>query len=114
HRKTLHYANIHHSNTPSPILSMTNRTARETFDFVLLYKLLPERNLVRRRLPIHAEDLLPRAHKALRAAMAFQTPLHIQGVLAPHERHLIYSTMASCTADALMNMNAVIEIDESR
>src|SRR5262245_54778334 len=56
-------------------LSMTNRAARETFDPVLLDEFLPECNLIRRRLPVHAEDLFTRAHKALRAAMAFQTPL---------------------------------------
>src|SRR5262249_1610720 len=109
---------FHHSTNPilhhSILLPMTNRAARENFDFVLLYKLLPERNLVRRRLPIHAEDLFTRAHKALRAAMAFQTPLHIQGVHAPHERHLIYSTMASRTAHTLVHMDAMIEINESR
>jgi hypothetical protein len=50
---------------------MTNRTARETFDFVLLHKLLPERDLIRRGLPIHAEDLLARPYKTLGVAMAF-------------------------------------------
>src|SRR5262249_12960223 len=72
---------FHHSTNPilhhSILLPMTNRTARETFDFVLLDEFLPERNLIRRRLPVHAEDLLPRPYKALRIAMAFYTPLHI-------------------------------------
>ena len=55
----------------TPLLPMTNRTARETFDFVLLHKLLPERDLIRRGLPIHAEDLLARPYKTLGVEMAF-------------------------------------------
>src|SRR5262249_45868613 len=66
---------FHHSTTPilhhSNLLPMTNRAARETFDFVLPHELLPECNLIRRGLPVHAEDLLPRPYKALRVAMAF-------------------------------------------
>src|SRR5262249_22729808 len=66
---------FHHSTNPilhhSILLPMTNRAARETFDLVLLHKLLAKCNLVRRWLPIHAEDLFTRAHKALRIAMAF-------------------------------------------
>ena len=46
--------------------------------------------------------------------MAFKTPLHIQSILAPHKRHLIYATVASRAAHPLVHMNAVIEIDEAR
>jgi hypothetical protein len=97
-----------------PLLSVANRAAREPLGLVLLHKLSPKRDLIRRWLPIHVEDLLPRPNKLFRIAVTLQTPLHVESILAPHERHLIHAAVASGAAHALVNMNAVIEIDEAR
>ena len=58
-------------------LPMTNRAACEPLDLVLLHKFLSKDDLIRRRLPIHVEDLLSRPNKLLRIAVTLQTPLHI-------------------------------------
>ena len=57
--------------------SVTNRTACKALDLVLLHKFLPKDDLIRRRLPIHVEDLLSRPNKLLRIAVTLQAPLHI-------------------------------------
>ena len=51
-------------------LPVTNRAACEPLDLVLLHKFLPQSDLIRRRLPIHVEDLFPRPNKPLRIAVA--------------------------------------------
>jgi hypothetical protein len=94
-------------------LAVTRRATRGLFDFVLLYELAPERELVRRRLPFHVEYLRPRSHEALRLAVALQTPFHVQGMFPPHQRHLIDSAVTRHAADAFFHVNAVIEIDET-
>jgi hypothetical protein len=92
---------------------MTNRTACEFLDIVLLDKFCSERDLIRRRLPLHAEDLLTRPHKTLRITVALQAPFHVERVLAPHERHLIDSPMTGNAAYSFVNVDAVIEISKS-
>ena len=44
--------------------------------------------------------------------MAVQAPLHQQGVGLEYQRHLVDLPMARRAADALIDMNAVIEVDE--
>jgi hypothetical protein len=46
--------------------------------------------------------------------VAIEAPLHLQGVLRIHERHLINPPMARCAADAFVYVNGMIEIDEVR
>src|SRR5437899_9556223 len=76
-----------------PHLSVTGRTARELLDVVFLHKLKTQRQLIRRRLPVHVKDLLPRPYETFGRAVAFQAPLHRYGVRAPGARHLINSPM---------------------
>ena len=44
--------------------------------------------------------------------MAVPAPLHQQGVLLPHQGHLVDAAMAGLAADALADVDAVVEIDE--
>ena len=68
--------------------------------------------LIGRRLILHVEDLIPRANEVLRLAMAVDAPVHAQRVDLINQRHLIHASMTGGAADALMNVDAVIEEDE--
>ena len=46
--------------------------------------------------------------------MAIQTPFHAESFGPPRQRHLIDPTVTGFAAHSLVNMNAVIEIDEIR
>src|SRR3546814_20987778 len=46
--------------------------------------------------------------------MTGQAPLHFQRAGAPGQRHLVGTTMARRTADALVDVDAVIKIDKVR
>src|SRR5271154_6644057 len=46
--------------------------------------------------------------------MATQTPLHLQRFLLIHQRHLVDWTVAGVAAHTLIDMNAVVEINEVR
>jgi hypothetical protein len=46
--------------------------------------------------------------------MAVQTPLHLQRRVVVHQRHAVDRPMTGIAADALGDVNAVIEIDEIR
>ena len=65
-----------------------------------------------RRLPVHVEHLLARPQVGRRMHVAVAAPLHLQGVFLAHQRHLVDLAVAGDAADALVDMNAVIEIDE--
>jgi hypothetical protein len=91
---------------------MTHRAAREPLDLVFLHQLFAKGELIRGRLPLHVENLVSWPDESLRIAVTLETPLHVERVLAPHERHLVHAAMARRTTDALVNVNAVIEISE--
>ncbi len=61
---------------------------------------------------MNAENLIPRTHKLFRFAVAIQTPAHLQGFGAPGQRHIADGAVASGAANALTDVNAVIEIDK--
>ena len=46
--------------------------------------------------------------------MAIQTPLHMQGLCLPREWHFVDAAVTGFTANSLMDVNAVIEVDEVR
>jgi hypothetical protein len=91
---------------------MASRTTGEFPNLVLGDEPLPKLPLVTRRDVIHTEYSFTRTHEALRAAMAFQAPLHLQRLFLPHQWHPIDLTVARRAPDALMNVNAVVEVDE--
>src|SRR5262249_58258973 len=64
------------------------------------------------RRPIQVEDLLARPDVFGRVAVTFQAPLHVQRHDAPRQRHLIYAPVAGRTADAFVDVDAVVEVDE--
>ena len=61
---------------------------------------------------LHVEDLLARPQEFLRRAMAVQAPFHLQRIGRIHQRHLVHLPMAAEAADAFVDVNAVIEINE--
>src|SRR5258707_7734253 len=73
-------------------------------------------DLYRRRwgglLVAHVEYLLSRTQKFFRRTVAVEAPLHLQRCLLVHERHLVHGPVAVVAANALGDVNAVVEIDE--
>src|SRR5579859_600452 len=66
------------------------------------------------RLIGHIEHFLFGPQELFRLAMAVQAPLHLQGILLVHERHLVDRSMTTGAANAFVYMDAVIEIHEVR
>jgi hypothetical protein len=60
----------------------------------------------------HIKHLIARAEILAGIAMAAQAPFHLQTFLLVHQRHLVDRPVTGVTADALGDVNAVIEIDE--
>ena len=65
-----------------------------------------------RRLVAHIEHLIARAQVVLRSAVAAEAPLHLQRFLLIHQRHRVDRAVAGVAADALGDVDAVIEINE--
>src|SRR5208282_2179728 len=68
----------------------------------------------RRWLIPHIEDLVSRAQIFLRRAMTVDAPLHLQRSVVKHQRHAVHRPVAGVASDALVDVNAVIEINEIR
>lgn len=60
--------------------------------------------------PLHVVDLALRPNEILRCSVTCEAPFHLEGVLLENRRHIIDSTMAGRTADALRYVDTVIEI----
>ncbi len=67
--------------------------------------------LVGRSLPIHIENLIARAQNRFRVAMAVHAPGHQEGRGLKHQRHLVDLTVTRRAAHALIDVNAVVEVD---
>ena len=93
---------------------MTCRTTRQLLNFVFPDQFSAERELIRGRQIIHAEHVLSGADEAFRFTVTLEAPVHVKSVFTPHERHLIDPAMTSGTADTLVDMNAMVEIDKAR
>src|SRR5258708_1847329 len=96
-------------------LAMTGRAARQLDrcpNLVLFPQLGADFGLIVRGLPVHIENLIFRAENLLRVAMALHAPLHQQRVGLEYQRHLVDLPVARRATNALVDMNAVIEIDE--
>src|SRR5262249_54266291 len=65
-----------------------------------------------RRHVAHREDLIPGPQVRLRVAVAVHAPGHVEGRVLRDERHPIDPPVAGLTADALGDMDRVIEVDE--
>ena len=65
-----------------------------------------------RWLVTHIENLIARTKIILRRAMTAKAPLHLQGFLLIHQRHLVDGAVAGIASHTLRHVNAVIEKDE--
>ena len=45
--------------------------------------------------------------------MTVETPIHVERVFPPHQRHLVDPTVTGRTSNSPVNVNTVIEIDET-
>src|SRR5262249_40417863 len=54
----------------------------------------------------------PRTYVSFRIAVAIEAPLHLQRVLLPHQRHAVDLSVTRRAADSLIDVDAVVEIDE--
>ena len=61
---------------------------------------------------VDAEDRRARPDVALRIAVAVEAPFHLQRLLLPHQRHPVDPAVARRAADALVHVDAVVEVDE--
>jgi hypothetical protein len=80
---------------------------------VLLGELPAALELVGRGLPFQIEDLLPRAKVPVGLAMAVEAPLHEERGNLVGEGHLIDAPVAAGAADSLVDVDAVVEVDET-
>ena len=93
---------------------MTGRATGELVDcsdFVLRHKLLADFFLIGGRLPLHVENLVFGTNVLGRIAMTIEAPLHIQRRGLEYQGHLIDRAMTRGATDALIDVDAVIEID---
>src|SRR4029079_13747499 len=83
-------------------------------DLVFLDEPLTDPGIVGGALVRHVEDLVARADVFRRVAVAIQAPPHHQRVLLVHQRHAVDAPVARGAADALGDVDAVVEVDEVR
>src|SRR6476469_10997188 len=98
------------SSVTSGALHQLPRTA----DSGSLHELAAQRGAIRRRAPLHVENMLARPQMLGWCAVTFDAPLHVERSDPPREWHLVDSAVARDAAHALRNVNAVIEVDEIR
>ena len=91
---------------------MTGGATGQALDLVFLHELPAQRLLIDRRFVSHPKHFLARAHVLLRMAVAVEAPFHLERGLLPGERHLVHGAVAGFAADALIDVDAVIEIGE--
>ncbi len=89
---------------------MTRPAIGFAFDVVVANEFFARFELVRRRLPRHAKDLITRANKARGIAVTLETPRHLQRRCFLDERHLVNLSVTRGAADAFVDVNAVVEI----
>src|ERR1035441_2721371 len=68
--------------------------------------------LIARGLVTHGGDELSRSDEFFGVAVTVVAPLHLQRVHLRGERHAVHSAVATLAAHTLVDVNAVIEIDE--
>jgi hypothetical protein len=80
-------------------------------DLVFRGQLLSDFFLIRGGFPIHVENLVSGAEVLFGVAVAIEAPLHGQRRSLENERHLVDRTVARRTANSLVNVNGVVEVD---
>ncbi len=94
--------------------SGTTGQGARVLDLVFRHQTAADRFLVAGGLVAHGGDVLARPEDPLGVTVAVEAPIHLQRVFLPCERHPIHPAMATLAADTLIDVNAVIEIDEIR
>ena len=77
-------------------------------------KLAPERKLIRRVLVIDVEHLGPGPDVLSGIAVTVDTPIHVEVVHTESQRHLVHLPVTGGAANSLIDMDAVVEVDEIR
>jgi hypothetical protein len=96
---------------------MTRRATLQlpyTLNLVFRRQALADFRLIRGSFPVHIENLITRAQYRFRIAMTVQAPMHEQRRSLKHQRHLINFAVTRRAANALIHVNAVIEINVIR
>src|SRR5579871_1301283 len=99
---------------PVSLSSVASVAVRQTLNVILLDELLSKLLLVGRSLIRHVEHLVARAYKLFRVAVTVDAPVHVQRVFFERERHQVHPAVTGGAPDALVDVNAVIEIYEIR
>lgn len=94
--------------------SMARGTTGQALNVVFLYELSSEFALIRRGLIAHLKHLFFGTHVHAGITMAVKTPGHGEILRLPHERHPVYAAVTALTANPLVHVNTVIEIDKLR
>ena len=96
------------------ILAVADRAVGELAGLHAVFgdELRPQAFLVGWILVVHVKDLVAWADVLGGIAVAIETPLHIQGFGFPHQGHLIDWAVAGLAANALVDVDAVVEIGE--
>jgi len=97
------------------LLPVANRTVRKferRLNVIFPYELPAGRLLIRWRLPAHREHLFARAEELFWMPVTGETPLHVHVCGFPGQRHSIHASVAGFTADAFVDVDAVIEVDK--
>src|ERR1051325_12044316 len=100
-----------------PVASGTTLQNPSSLNFVFGFQVESFLNLFCRlvlRPPFHIENLVSTTHKSFGRAMTLQTPLHLQRRCLVNDRHVVDAAVTRRTTDALLDVNAVIEVREIR
>ena len=111
-RKTQFKAAIVPAGETSPVTGRANSQTALVLDVIFPNQFLTLGQLVAGGLPGHIENFGPRPDVLLHVAMTIQTPFHVHRIDGKGDRHLIDSPMTTRATNALVNVNAVIEIGE--
>lgn len=76
---------------------------------VFFDKASTQRRLIGRHLPCHVEDAFLRPDVPFRMAMALQTPAHREWLLLPHQCHVLHRSVTGGAANAIGDVDAVVE-----
>src|SRR5262249_37419236 len=96
--------------------SMTHRAGGQVLDvpkLILLGQSAAGFDVIVRRSALHVDHLLARPQVFLRTAVAVQAPFHQQRGHLVGEGHLVDSAVTAGAADPLVDVNAMVEVDEA-
>ena len=94
-------------------LPVASGAAGQLLNSIFFHEFFTEGGLIRRRYVRHVKNVFARTNETLGCPMALQAPIHIKSIFAPRERHHVDPAVTGRATDALMDMNAVIEVNEA-